>query len=157
MQTEAPHARRGRSYATLETRLELAWVVGSLVAVLSRAPNWLGVTMLAVALGALSVDRILTELEARRVGRIATTATLPLRLLETAESVAARGDRQQAVLLAVAAVEAAAMTGSVAAERLDELQCRARAAALDDTDGSGPETDLLALAHELVTVSLERP
>ncbi len=158
VQTEAPHARRGRAYATLETRLELAWVVGSVVAVLSRAPNWLGVTMLAAALGALSVDRIVTELEAQRVGRVTNTATLPLRLLETAEAIAARGDRQQAVLLAVAAVEAAALTGNVPADRLDDLQCRARAAALDDTpgtDGNRPEDELIALAHELVTVSLE--
>ncbi len=36
VQRRAPHARRGRAYAWLETRLEMAWVVGGLAAVTAR-------------------------------------------------------------------------------------------------------------------------
>ena len=39
VQTEAPHARRGQAYAGLETRLELAWVAGALLAVVSSVPG----------------------------------------------------------------------------------------------------------------------
>ena len=150
IQTEAPHARRGRAYAGLETRLEVAWVIGGLAAVISRLPNWLGLAVLSVGLGALSFDRILAALAAARVGGAGAT-TLPLRLMETAEAVAATGDRQQAVLVALAAAEAAAMVGTVAPERLAELQRRSR----DTAVGNDPsaEDDVLRLAHQLVAES----
>ena len=47
VQTEAPHARRGQAYAGLETRLEVAWVIGSIMAVLARAPDWVGLMAMA--------------------------------------------------------------------------------------------------------------
>ena len=45
VQTEAPHARRGLAYARLETGLELAWVVGALVAVTGRLADWVGIAV----------------------------------------------------------------------------------------------------------------
>lgn len=155
IQTEAPHARRGRAYAGLETRLEIAWVVGSLAAVVARLPNWLGLAILAGCLGALSLDRVLAALAATRVGADAAATTLPLRLMETAEAVAERGDRQQAVLVALAAVEAAAMTGSVAPVQLMELQRRCRDAAVD-LDPSAEEA-VMRMAHDLIAESSELP
>ncbi|MDH3678483.1 MAG: hypothetical protein OEV40_00910 [Acidimicrobiia bacterium] len=151
VQTEAPHTKRGRSYARLETRLEVAWVVGSLVAVLGRFPNWLGLAILSACLGALGISRIVASIEAARVGADVGAASLPFRLLETAEAVAARGDRQQAVLVALAAAEAAAIVGKVPSERLGELQRRGREAAI----GNEPsvEDDVLRLAHDLVAES----
>ncbi|MDH4146292.1 MAG: hypothetical protein OEY23_14115, partial [Acidimicrobiia bacterium] len=53
VQTEAPHARRGQAYAGLETRLELAWVGGAIVAVITRTPAWVGLAGLTVGLGAV--------------------------------------------------------------------------------------------------------
>jgi hypothetical protein len=151
IQTEAPHARRGRAYAGLETRLEIAWVIGSLAAVLARLPNWLGLAILSMGLAALSFDRIVAAVAASRAGSDARATTLPLRLIATAEAVAARGDRQQAVLIALAAAEAAATVGTVDPERLAELQRRSHEAA----GGNDPslEDAVLRLAHNLVAES----
>ncbi len=146
IQTQAPHARRGQAYAGLETRLEIAWVVGSLAAVLSRLPGWLGLAILAACLGALSLYRALVGVVAAHSG--ALDVALPVRLMETADAVAARGDLQQAVLVALAAAEAAAISGKVAPARLAELQRMSRALAISD-DPAGDET-LLRLAWELV-------
>lgn len=151
IQTEAPHARRGRAYAGLETRLEVAWVIGSLAAVLTRLPNWLGLAILSVGLGALGVNRILAAVATARVGADAGATTLPLRLMETAEAIAARGDRQQAVLVALAAAEAAAVVGTVAPESLAELKRQSREAAVSNDPSA--EDAALRLAHDLVTES----
>lgn len=153
VQTEAPHARRGRAYAGLETRLEIAWVIGSMVAVLGRFPNWLGLAILSACLGAVSINRIGASLAAARVGSDVATASLPFRLMETAEAVAARGDRQQAVLVALAAAEAAAMVGHVSTERLVELKRRSREAAIRNEPSI--EDDVLRLAHDLVAESTD--
>lgn len=146
IQTEAPHARRGQAYAGLETRLEIAWVIGSLAAVLTRLPNWLGLAILAAGLGALSINRILVGLAASRVG--VGSATLPVRLIETAQAVDARGDRQQAVLIAVAAAEAGAMVGTVTPESLAKLQRQSREAAVSNDPAA--EDAVLRLARDLV-------
>ncbi len=151
VQTQAPHARRGRAYAGLETRLEVAWVIGAVSAVLLRAPNWLGMVILAVGLTALSLERIARFYSARRVGAEVGSATLALRLMETAEAVAAKGDRQQAVLVALAAVEAAAAVGDVCDERLGELRRWSRIAALEND--TAVEDNLLRVAHDLVSES----
>lgn len=149
VQTEAPHTRRGRAYAGLETRLELGWVAGALVAVVARAPDWVGLLLLTVSALALGVDRAVSHIEARRLGAGVSVATLPIRLLETAETVAARGDRQQAVLVALAAADAAALVGSVPAEQLAALRRMGQRAATDNDPTT--EDEVLRLAHDLVT------
>lgn len=151
VQTEAPHATRGRAYAWLETRLEVGWVAGSIVAVLARFPSWVGLAILSVALGAFGFSRIVAEFNAARIGAEVEASTLPFRLLETAEAVASRGDRQQAVLVAVAAAEAAAMVGDVAGDRLSELKELSLQAAIDNDPAV--EDSLLRLAHDLVAES----
>lgn len=148
VQTEAPHATRGRAYAGLETRLEIAWVIGSIVAVLARFPSWMGLAILSAALGAYCTSRTVAELTAARVGAEVGAATLPFRLLETAQTVASRGDRQQAVLIALAAVEAAAMVGFVADEPLSQLRQRSRQAVLGYDHAV--EEGLLRQAYDLV-------
>lgn len=151
VQTEAPHARRGQAYAGLETRLEIAWVIGSLAAVLSRLPAWLGLAILSVGLAGLSFNRILAGIAAARLGADTGAATLPLRLMETAEALAARGDRQQAVLVALAAVESAALVGTVAPKKLAEVQRRSRDAAIGNDPSE--EDAVLRLSYRLVTES----
>ncbi len=61
VQTDAPHARRGRAFAGLETRLELGWVAGALIAVVSRAPGWLGLLGLTFTLVLIGVTQMLRE------------------------------------------------------------------------------------------------
>lgn len=151
IQTEAPHARRGQAYAGLETRLEVAWVIGSLAAVVARLPNWLGLAILALCLGALSFDRIASALAVARVGAGAGATALPMRLMDTAEAVAERGDSQQAALVALAAAEAAAMAGTVAPEQVAELQRRCRDVAARSDPAA--EEAILRLAHDVVAES----
>jgi MFS family permease len=149
VQTEAPHARRGKAYAGLETRLELAWVAGALSAVIARAADWLGLVALAVALGGLAFDRVSSVLEARKIEAKVGVETLPLRLLETAEAVAARGDRQQAVLVALAAADAAALVVDLPVGDLESLRECGRKAAAEHSPSA--EDEVLRRARQLVT------
>lgn len=124
VQAEAPHAKRGQAFAGLETRLELAWVLGALAAVSTRAAGWIGIVGLAVGMGLLLLDRAVRNRSRAQVSRAAARETLPLRLLETAEWLAARGDCQQAVVVAYSAVDAACRSGAAlgpGSERLKEL------------------------------------
>jgi len=153
IQTEAPHARRGRAYTGLETRLEMAWVAGSLMAVLTRFPNWLGLAILSAFLAVLAGSRILTSVRAARLGTGLGTATLALRLLETAEAVAARADRQQAMVVALAAVEAATVAGHATPATLEEVRRRCHdVAARNDL---GAEDQLLRFIRTLITGPVE--
>lgn len=151
VQAEAPHATRGRAYAGLETRVEVAWVLGSIVAVLARFPSWVGLAILSAGLGAFGASRIVAEVTAARVGSGVEATTLPFRLLDTAEAVASRGDCQQAVLVAVAAVEAAALVGEVPTGRMEELKEQSRRAAI--ANDRELEDRVLRLAHDLVAES----
>ncbi len=149
VQIEAPHARRGQAFAGLETRLELGWVIGSLIAVLARAPDWAGLAVVSAGLVALSTDRIVEHRNARTVQANMGVETLALRLLETAEAVAARGDRQQAVLVALAAVEMAAVDYDIDDEKVRGLREQGLAAtARNDAE---QEAEILRLVHQLVT------
>ena len=75
-------------------------------------------------------------------------ATLPLRLLETADALAAQGDPEQAALVAVAAVDAVPVVGVPEVPRLDELRRLGVAAAAGDDSEAAAR--VLHLAHELV-------
>ncbi len=148
VQTEAPHARRGQAYAGLETRLELAWVAGALLAVVSSVPGWLGAVVLTAWLGGLAIERVIRRREAARIESTSAPATLPLRLLETAEALAARGDRQQAVFVAVAAADAVTVAGEAMKQQLADLRELGRVAATYHDDQTAAEA--LRLAHQLV-------
>ena len=109
MQRLAPHARRGQVYASLETRLELVWVLAACLAVAARPPTWVGVSGLAVFLAAVAVVHV------RRVRRPSSddpvgSASLAERLMMRAEALAERGYHDEAVVLARAATEAARWT-----------------------------------------------
>lgn len=106
MQRLAPHARRGQVYAMLETRLELVWVLAACLAVAIRTETWLGVIGLAVFLAvvaAFHIRRVRAGPTLRPVGRV----ELADRLIMRAETLAARGYFDEAVVLARAATEAA--------------------------------------------------
>ena len=122
VQTEAPHARRGRAYARLETGLELAWVSGAIAAVVARAVDWIGLTALGMAMLALAAHRIWRRWLASRIEGESIPITLPLRLLATAEAVAAQGDPHQAALVAATAVDAAVLAGAEAGLEAAEIK-----------------------------------
>ena len=117
IQTQAPHARRGRVYAGIETRLELAWVIAACLAVALRVATWIGVLTLAGFLGLVTVLHL-----RRRVGlhilRPITIAPLPERLLVRAETLADHGFYDEAIIVAEAA-EAAALGSASAHESAD--------------------------------------
>jgi hypothetical protein len=125
----------------------LGWVGGALAAVVVTMPGWLGAGIVTAGLGAAAIGRLLGRKFAARVGSATGRATLPLRLLETAEALSARGDRLQAAAVAVAAAEAAAGPAvSPGLEALRELSGRAA------TDPNGQAADdVLRLAHRMVT------
>jgi MFS family permease len=148
VQTEAPHARRGQAYAGLEARLELGWVTGALAAVVISVPGWLGAAVLTAWLGGLAMGRVIQRRGAARIEFATAPATLPLRLLETAEALAARGDRQQAVFVAVAAADAVTLVGAPPKPELARLRELGRVAATDQDEHAAE--DALRLAHQLV-------
>ncbi len=154
VQTEAPHARRGQAYAGLEARLELGWVTGALAAVVVSVPGWLGTVVLAAGLGGLALGRVIQRRGAVLIESTAAPATLPLRLLETAEALAARGDRQQAVFVAVAAADSVTPSGASVTPELADLREIGRAAA-DQAEHRAE--DALRLAHQLVAEAYALP
>lgn len=148
VQAEAPHARRGKAFAGLEARLELGWAAGALIAVVSSAPGWVGAAALTTSLGGVAIARFVQHRRADRVESTATASTLALRLLETAEALAARGDRQQAVVVATAAADWATPVGSSPKPELVDLRELSRVAAANQEEHAAEEA--LRLAHQLV-------
>jgi MFS family permease len=148
VQTEAPHARRGQAYAGLEARLELGWVAGALAAVAVSVPGWLGAAVLSVGLGSVAIERVIQRRGAARIESAEASTTLPLRLLETAEALAARGDRQQAVSVAIAAVDAVTLAGAPVKPELADLRELGQVAAADQGEHAAEEA--IRLARQLV-------
>jgi MFS family permease len=148
VQSEAPHAKRGQAFAGLETRLELAWVGGALAAVSTRAQGWIGMVGLAVGFALLVLERALRNRNRAQVEEAAHGETLPFRLLETANALAARGDCQQAVLVAAAAVDPAERAGADLHARRAQLDHLADLAA-GEVDADVAD-DAIHLATELL-------
>nr|MCH9803531.1 MFS transporter [bacterium] len=154
VQAEAPHARRGKAFAGLEARLELGWAAGALLAVGVSAPGWAGAAALAVALGGISMARMIQHRRANLIESTATESTLALRLLETAEALAARGDRQQAVVVAMAAADVVVPAGSAVTPELANLRELGRVAATDHDEHAD---EALRLVHQFVADSYPSP
>ncbi len=106
IQTQAPHARRGQVYASLETRLELAWVVAACLAVAIRVASWIGVLALAGFLALVAIVH-LRRRNGLNILRPVVATPLPERLLMRAETLADHGFYDEAIIVAQAATEAA--------------------------------------------------
>lgn len=141
VQSEAPHARRGRAYAGIETQLELAWVIGALLAILARAPDWLGIGVLAAWFAAVALAREQARRSALHLHAEVGPVPLPVRLLETADALAARGDVDQAAIVALAAIDVVSPAPSDA--RVEAWRC---GCAPTGTDAER----VVHLAHDLV-------
>lgn len=118
IQQRAPHARRGQVYAGLETRLELAWVVGACLAVALRVATWIGILALAAFLVVVVLAHVRRHL-GLRVLRPVAAAPLPERLLLRADTLADHGYLDEAVLLARLAVTNRTGTAAASASEHD--------------------------------------
>ncbi len=118
IQTQAPHARRGQVYASLETRLELAWVLAACLAVAVRVASWVGILALAGFLAFVAIVHL-----RRRSGisvlRPMAASPLAERLLMRAETLANHGFFDEAIIVARAANEAAVREAAVMTEPLE--------------------------------------
>lgn len=128
VQRDAPDAERGRAFAGLEARLQLAWVVGALLPVLGRPGVTAGLLLMALALLAGAVAYGTTARTAARrgwgawagasvpldLGDEAEAGPLPRQLMRTARWLQARGAGRQAVVVAAAAEEAVRPEGGPA-------------------------------------------
>jgi hypothetical protein len=74
LQRDGPDAVRGRAFAKFETRFQLVWVVGGVIAIIPFAKQ-MGLFLLAVVLGFAAVSYV-TALRAAR-GRVMRTKLLP--------------------------------------------------------------------------------
>jgi hypothetical protein len=127
-------------------------VLGALAAVAARSEGWMGMTALAAAFGLLGLSRLLRGRNAAEIEAVSHTATLPARLLDTAAALHARGDTQQAVVVAMAAVDAATDTGRPVGPRAGRLHDLAHRVEVDEDAAAASEA--LALANELVAGAL---
>jgi hypothetical protein len=106
MQRFAPHARRGQVYASLETRLELVWVLAACLAVAARPQTWVGVSLLATFLLLAAFVHLRRNRLGAELGAVGLVS-LADRLIMRAEVLAERGYPDEAIVLARAAAEAA--------------------------------------------------
>ncbi|MEO6570142.1 MAG: hypothetical protein ABIO83_01200, partial [Ilumatobacteraceae bacterium] len=121
IQRQAPHARRGQVYAGIETRLELAWTAAACCAVALRVATWIGMLALAAFLAVVAVVHL------RRRGGLLTTRPvgalpLPDRLLLRAETLAAHHYYDEAILVAISALEQGCGATAEAPLSPDELR-----------------------------------
>ena len=103
IQQFAPRARRGRVYASLETRLELAWVAAACLAVASRLSTLVGVLALAGFLVVMAAEHVRRH---RLVELLEPPTTAPLaeRLITRAETLAGLDHHDEAIIVALSAV-----------------------------------------------------
>ena len=104
IQRFAPHARRGRVYASLETRLELAWVAAACVAVASRFTTLVGVLVLAGFLVVTAAAHVRRH-HLHELLEPHTTAPLAERLITRAETLAGLDHYDEAIVVALSAID----------------------------------------------------
>jgi hypothetical protein len=109
IQQFAPPAQRGRIYASLETRLELAWVGGACLAVASRLSTVVGVLVLAGFLVVMAAQHVRRH---RLVALLEPAPSTPLadRLITRAETLAGLDHHDEAIVVALSAAQLAGGT-----------------------------------------------
>jgi hypothetical protein len=131
----APDAEKGRAFARFETRFQIAWVLGAVVAVLARPGNAIGLAALGVVLCGAGVLYLVSLRALRRHQLVVQTSldrreeNLPRSLLAIASALHAQGADRLAVTTAADAVRVT------------------HAASGNGSDGLGPElTEIWTLA-----------
>ena len=74
LQRDGPDAVRGRAFAKFETRFQLVWVIGGIIAIIPFAKQ-MGLFLLAIVLGFAAVSYVAALRAAR--GRVMRTKLLP--------------------------------------------------------------------------------
>jgi len=150
VQSQAPDATRGRSFARFETRFQIGWVIGAIAAVAARIPIQLSMAIVAGALvpAAALYLRSIREASAAHVGEPFEPVELARRRLDHAREWHRRGLDGLLVADLVSVVELARAAGGTVdtdvQHRIDEL----RRAAVDGAprDTADVETTIEALA-----------
>ena len=154
----APDAEKGRAFARFETRFQIAWVIGALIAVLARPGNAIGLAALGVVL-VFAGGLYLISLRALRRHQLVVETSLDRReqnlsrsLLAIASALHAQGADRLAVTTAVDAVRVACAStpnGASLGPELDDIWLQA-------VRGTGPLDDgLAARALELAQSSVD--
>jgi hypothetical protein len=142
----APDAEKGRAFARFETRFQIAWVVGAVIAVLGRPGNALGLSVLGIVLGGAGALYLVSLRALRRHQLIVETSldrreqNLSRSLLAIASALHAQGADRLAVTTAADAVRVARAStpnGSSLGPELDGIWLQA-------VQGTGPLDDGLA-------------
>ena len=106
----APDAEKGRAFARFETRFQIAWVLGAVVAVLARPGNAIGLAALGVVLCGAGILYLVSLRALRRHQLVVQTSldrreeNLPRSLLAIASALHAQGADRLAVTTAADAV-----------------------------------------------------
>jgi MFS family permease len=154
----APDAEKGRAFARFETRFQIAWVIGAVVAVLARPGNALGLSALGIVLGGAGALYLISLRALRRHQLVVQTSldrreqNLSRSLLAIASALHAQGADRLAVTTAADAVRvalASSANGDGLGSELDAIWNEA-------VNGTGPlDGDLAARALELAQSSVE--
>jgi len=126
----APDAEKGRAFARFETRFQIAWVIGALIAVVARPGNALGLATFGIVLGGAGALYLISLRALRRHQLVVQTSldrreqNLSRSLLAIANALHAQGEDRLAVTTAVDAVRvahAANPNGSSVGAELGEI------------------------------------
>jgi MFS family permease len=155
LQRAAPDALRGRAFARYETRFQLTWVAGGLLATALVLPVEAGMVLLAALFVPVLALYIRGAVEAREFGpaRESDDLAAALARFHSAESWQEQGNARHAVVDAVAAVDLAVVSGAAepdaaVAARLDDL----RHTALRHQAGNTEATEALDLAARVLGI-----
>ncbi len=154
----APDAEKGHAFARFETRFQIAWVIGAVVAVLSRPGNAIGLAALGIVLGGAGALYLISLRALRRHQLVVQTSldrreqNLSRSLLAIASALHAQGEDRLAVTTAADAVRvarASALNGDGLGPELDEIWKQA-------VQGTGPlDVGVAARALELAQSSVD--
>lgn len=111
VQRQAPHARGGSVYAWLETRFELAWVLGACLAVASRVATWVGMVGLAAFLTLNALIQLRRHYGLTVLDPVVSTS-LPERLVGHAETLFSHHRYDEAIAVARAAADVPPVDGA---------------------------------------------
>lgn len=160
LQRAAPDALRGRAFARYETRFQLTWVAGGLLATALLLPVEVGMVLLALLFVPVLVVYVRGAEDARNFAprRESDDVATALVRLHSAEAWQAQGDARHAVVDAAAAVDLAVVSGQaeLAHDDVVRLEVLRRAALLHEA-GDAEAVEALALARRVLGLRPEDP
>jgi MFS family permease len=161
LQIGAPDALRGQAFARYETRFQLSWVLGALVATAAELPVWLSMLVLAVLFVTAAVLYLRGARMDLRFGRPPGEAPLDAAASRAAVAAALlrHGHVRYALSEALSSIDLARVAGVVPPPvmplaRLESL--RRRTVEPSETITEGDVTEALGFARAMLEVSSDR-